>query len=309
MEWTQLRVESTLAHRDEICAVMCMLDEGIVVEDYSDIDMKTVYADLIDEKILSADKNRIAVSIYVAQDQPLTEYVAFLRDRFRQLHIDAQITCLGVQEEEWATAWRKYYKPTPIGRRLMIVPGWEEYTPTPEQVVIRMDPGLAFGTGTHETTRLCGELLEKHVHPGDRLLDVGTGSGILAICGLKLGAQQAFACDIDPIAVRVAQENAACNGVADKIDCEVSDLLAGVKPAAGGYTVCTANIVADIIIRLAPDIGAFLAPHAVLIASGIIDTRQDEVCRALQANGFSVEEILTDGGWCALCCKKAEPAQ
>ena len=208
MQWTQLCVHGTLSDRDTICAILCMLDENIVLEDYSDIDMKTVYADLIDEKILHADKNNITASIYVSEDKPLGEYISFLKDRFRIAHIDAQIACNGVKEEEWATAWRKYYHPTPIGNRLVIVPGWQTYTPKNTEITVQMDPGMAFGTGTHETTRLCGALLEQYVTPGDTQLDVGTGSGILAICGIKLGASYALACDIDPVAVRVAKENA-----------------------------------------------------------------------------------------------------
>ena len=232
MQWTQLCVHGTLSDRDTICAILCMLDENIVLEDYSDIDMKTVYADLIDEKILHADKNNITASIYVSEDKPLGEYISFLKDRFRIAHIDAQITCNGIKEEEWATAWRKYYHPTPIGNRLVIVPGWQTYTPKNTEITVQMDPGMAFGTGTHETTRLCGALLEQYVTPGDTQLDVGTGSGILAICGIKLGASYALACDIDPVAVRVAKENAEKNGVADQIDCVCADLLQGITPPA-----------------------------------------------------------------------------
>lgn len=306
MQWTQLCVHGTLSDRDTICAILCMLDENIVLEDYSDIDMKTVYADLIDEKILHADKNNITASIYVSEDKPLGEYISFLKDRFRIAHIDAQIACNGVKEEEWATAWRKYYHPTPIGNRLVIVPGWQTYTPKNTEITVQMDPGMAFGTGTHETTRLCGALLEQYVTPGDTQLDVGTGSGILAICGIKLGALYALACDIDPVAVRVAKENAEKNGVADQIDCVCADLLQGIAPPAGGFQICTANIVADVILSLTPAIGAFLAPNGIFISSGIIDTREAEVVSALKQHGYTILTVKRDRGWSAVCAQKTD---
>ncbi|MBQ8577016.1 MAG: 50S ribosomal protein L11 methyltransferase [Clostridia bacterium] len=304
MEWTQLKVNGNLADKDTICAVMMMLDNQIVIEDYSDIDMDTVYADLIDESILNCDKTKIAVSIYVPEDKSLGEYAAFLRDRFRDLGVECSIEFVGVDEEAWSTAWRKYYHPTEIGQRLVVVPLWEAdgYTAKEGGIVIRMDPGMAFGTGTHETTRLCATLLEKYVKPGDRMLDVGTGSGILAICAAKLGAGECYAYDIDPVAVRVAQENMAENGV-DNVTCGVSDLLRDVdrdKP----FAICTANIVADIIIRMAPDIGAYLADDAVYITSGIINERADDVRSAMTDAGYAVLEEVTDNGWTAFAFTK-----
>ncbi len=299
MEWTQLKVNGKLDDKDTICAVMMMLDEGIVIEDYSDIDMDTVYADLIDEKILSCDKTKIAVSIYVPEDKNLNEYASFLRDRFRELAVDCEIEFVGVDEEAWSTAWRKYYRPTEIGERLVVVPLWlaDDYKAKEDGIVIRMDPGMAFGTGTHETTRLCATLLEKYVKEDDRMLDVGTGSGILAICAAKLGIKEGFAYDIDPVAVRVAEENMAENGVAN-VTCGVSDLLHDVDRCAP-YTVCCANIIADIIIRMAPDIGALLAPGATYITSGIISERADEVRGIMEGAGYRVLDEVRDNGWTA----------
>ncbi len=299
MEWTQLKVNGRLEDKDTICAVMMMLDTGIVIEDYSDIDMDTVYADLIDESILNCDKTKIAVSIYVPEDKNLNEYASFLRDRFRELSIDCGIEFVGVDEEAWSTAWRKYYRPTEIGNRLVVVPLWlaDDYKAKEDGIVIRMDPGMAFGTGTHETTRLCAMLLEKYVRPGDRMLDVGTGSGILAICAAKLGVASGYAYDIDPVAVRVAEENMAENGIAN-VTCGVSDLLRDVDRSAP-YTVCTANIVADIIIRMAPDIGELLAPGAVYITSGIITERAAEVRGVMEDTGYTVLDEVRDNGWTA----------
>jgi len=297
MEWTQLKVSGRLEDKDTICAVMMLLDNQIVIEDYSDIDMDTVYADLIDESILNCDKTKIAVSIYVPEDKSLGEYAAFLRDRFRDLAVACEIEFVGVDEEAWSTAWRKYYHPTKIGERLVVVPLWEDYTAADGEILVHMDPGMAFGTGTHETTRLCASLLEKYVKPGDRMLDVGTGSGILAICASLLGIDAGFAYDIDPVAVRVAEENMAENRV-ENVTCGVSDLLRDVdrtKP----YTICTANIVADIIIRMAPEIGELLTQDAIYITSGIINERAEDVRTAMLGNGFSVVEEVRDNGWTA----------
>ena len=303
MEWTQLKVNGKLEDRDTICAVMMLLDNQIVIEDYSDIDMDTVYADLIDESILNCDKTKIAVSIYIPEDKSPAEYAAFLRDRFRDLGVECDIEFVGVDEEAWSTAWRKYYHPTKIGEKLVVVPLWETYEAQEGEIIVHMDPGMAFGTGTHETTRLCASLLEKYTEPGDRMLDVGTGSGILAICASLLGAGDCYAYDIDPVAVRVAKENMEENGVTN-VTCGVSDLLRDVDRTAK-YKLCTANIVADIIIRMAPDIGDLLTDDAVYITSGIINERAGDVRAAMTENGFAVLDAVVDGGWTAFAFKKA----
>ena len=163
-----------------------------------------------------------------------------------------------------------------------------------------MDPGMAFGTGTHETTRLCATLLEKYITADSTMLDVGCGSGILAICASKLGAKECYAYDIDPVAVKVAQENVKDNECTN-IECGVSDLLKGVK--AGKYDVITANIVADIIIRLLPDIGAFMHKDTTLVISGIIDERCADVYKSIKENSFAITEEIHENGWCAISLK------
>ena len=298
MEWTQLKVHGKTDDRETICAVMDMLDSQLMIEDYSDIDMHTVYADLIDESILASDKTKIAVSIFVPEDRSLPEYAAFLRDRFRDLQVETEIEFVGVDEEAWSTAWRKFYHPTKIGEKLVVVPLWETYEAKDGEILVHMDPGLAFGTGTHETTRLCASLLERYLRPGDRMLDVGTGSGILAICGALLGASEGKAYDIDPVAVRVAKENMEENHVSNVV-CGVSDLLSDVDLSHGPFRIVTANIVADIIIRMAPDIRPYLTDDAVYITSGIINERAEEVRTAMTENGYRVVEERHDGGWTA----------
>lgn len=305
MNWTQLRVSVKTEDIDRVAAIMSMLDNGIQIEDYSDIetDLKTCYGDLIDENILNADRSHGAVSIYVPDDKNYNDYIAFLKDRFAAEKIDAKIELLGVDEEEWSTAWKKYYHPVKVGEKLVIVPMWEKYDKKPEEIIVRMDPGMAFGTGTHETTRLVCGLIEKYLKKGDYMLDVGTGSGILAICASKLGAEKCKAYDIDPVAVRVAKENVKDNDVTN-VECDVSDLLANVDLSGGLFDFATANIVADIIVRMAPDIGAYLKTGGLLITSGIIERYADDVRRAMTANGFEPVEERMESDWVAMVWRK-----
>ncbi len=306
MEWTQLKVTVDLSRLEETAAVMGMLDNGLMIEDYSDIEtnLKTVYGDLIDESILNADKNHASVSIYVPEEKNYNDYVAFLKERFTTLQIDAKIELIGLKEEEWSTAWKKYYKPIKVGDKLVIVPMWEDYEAKYGEVVVKMDPGMAFGTGTHETTRLVAGLIERYIKNGDNVLDVGTGSGILSICAAKLGAKSCAAYDIDPVAVRVANENCEKNGCADIIKCKASDLLKDVEIPDGGFDFAVANIVADIIIRLSSDIGACLKKEAYYITSGIIEEREEDVLNAMETAGFELVETVRENGWCAIVFKK-----
>ena len=302
-DWTQLRATVKLEELDEASAIMSMLDNNLMIEDYSDIDMKSVYGDLIDESLLNADKTIASISIYIPAEKSPTDAIAFLRERFVTSGIDAKIELIGVNEDDWANAWKAYYKPIRIGKHMVIVPAWEKFEPLPDDVVVRMDPGMAFGTGTHETTKLVIELLEKYTKAGDNMLDVGCGSGILAICASKLGAKTCAAYDIDPVAVRVARDNIEESGQKN-ITCEVSDLLKQVTLENGKYDLITANIVADIIIRMAPDIGDYMKDDAILIASGIITERCSEVTAAISENGLLVVDTIEDNGWCALVIKK-----
>ncbi len=301
-EWTKLTAHGALKDLDQITAVMSMLDNGLMIEDYSDLSTDGMYGALIDESLLNADKTRVAVSLFVPREKSLSEYIAFLRERFTTLDIDATLSTEGMREEDWAESWKQYYKPIHLGR-VTIVPAWEPYTAKEGEVIVRMDPGMAFGTGTHETTRLVMQLLEEEVHGGERVLDVGTGSGILSICASKLGAAACAAYDIDPVAVKVARENVKDNGC-DNIVCGVSDLLRGVDTTVGKYDLCVANIVADIIIRMSPDIADYLTDNGRLIVSGIISMRAGEVREALTANGFTITREVAENDWLAILCSK-----
>ncbi|MBP3591760.1 MAG: 50S ribosomal protein L11 methyltransferase [Clostridia bacterium] len=301
--WTKLTTKGNVSDLEEISAVMSMLDNGLMIEDYSDFSFNGMYGELVDETILNADKDKVAVSIFVPEEKPIAEFRAFLQDRFRTLGLSVSIEAEGVSEDDWAENWKKYYKPISLGR-VTIVPAWESYEAKADEVIVRMDPGMAFGTGTHETTRLVMRILQDVIVGGERVLDVGTGSGILSICASKLGAKEIFAYDIDPVAVRVAKENALADGC-DNITVGVSDLLAGVDRTAP-YGVCVANIVADIILRMLPDIGALLAPGAPLILSGIIAPRKEDVIAAAAQHGFLVEREEQENDWVALLVRRAK---
>ena len=303
-EWTQVKVTVKLERLDDLVAIMSMVSNNLQIEDYSDIDLKTCYGDLIDESILNADKTIASVSVYLPAERSVTECIAFLRERFADADLeDAKLELVGVNEEDWANSWKAYYKPIKIGERLVIVPAWEKYTPAEGELIVRMDPGMAFGTGTHETTRLVIKLLEAYTKEGCRMLDVGTGSGILAICASKLGAGECRAYDIDPMAVRVANENINDSGLSN-ITCEVSDLLRQVDKSQPYDLIC-ANIVADIIIRMTPDVGELMHKDTVLLASGIIMERSDDVVECFEKHGFRIVERLEENGWCGLAVMKA----
>lgn len=305
MNWTQLKVTCNVKDLDEVCSVMSMLENSIQVEDYSDLEtgLKTVYGDLIDESILKADKTKASCSIYVPEERNLQEYLLFIESKLELSGIKYTTDIIGCNEEEWATAWKKYYKPTRVGKNVVVVPSWEKYTPKDTDIIIDMDPGMAFGTGTHETTRLCAQVLEKNVKDGDYMLDVGSGSGILAIIAKKLGADYVAGCDIDEVAVRTEKENAERNSC--DIEFYKSDLLKSVKIRNDRlFDIVTANIVADIIIRMSKDIGNYIRDNGLLIVSGIIVEREAEVDASLIEAGFEKLDSEKENGWCACLFRK-----
>ena len=293
--WTKITVTGNIKDLDSIVAVMSMLDNGLMIEDYSDFSLNGMYGELVDESILNADRETVRVSLFVPEEKNPLEYREFLQTRLPALGIEGTIDLEGMNEDDWAESWKQYYKPVPLGK-VTIVPAWEEYEASPNEVIIRMDPGMAFGTGTHETTRLVIRLMQDLIVGGERVLDVGTGSGILSICASKLGAKSCNAYDIDPVAVKVARDNALADGC-HNITVGVSDLLRGVDLSLGKYDFCVANIVADIIIRMLPDVTKYVKSGSPLILSGIIGERADEVRGAVLAQGFTVEKEITENDW------------
>ena len=301
MEWIQIKVTSEVADLETVSAVMSMVATSQMIEDLSDVTTDGMYGALLDDSILHADKTRGAVSVFLPASQNLAEAKDFIESHLAASGVAFTLETVGCREEDWAESWKKYYHPVHVGR-IVVVPAWEDYTPAKDEIPVTMDPGMAFGTGTHETTRLVISMMQRYLKPGCKMLDIGTGSGILAICGAKLGASLVRAYDIDPVAVKVARDNIRTAGVA--VECGQSDLLAGVKAEPGGYHLITANIVADIIIRMDPDIAKYMADGGVLIASGIICPRRAEVEASFAACGLEVFDELVENDWCALAVRK-----
>lgn len=305
MSWIKIKASCDRTSLDDVCAIMTMIDSGLEIEDYEEFDAlagSNIYGELVDASILSADRSRASVSVYISSDKPLGEYLSFLNERFSALGINVEVTTEGVREEDWAKAWMQYYHPVKVGK-VVIVPAWEVYKPEPGEVIVSMDPGMAFGTGTHETTQLMIRLLSSYVKPGDYVLDVGCGSGILSICAAKLGAAHCFACDLDTVAVKVAKKNIQENGAGDIVSCGVSDLLSGV-PQHETYNIVCANIVADIILRMAPDVGRYMRDGGLLLISGILEDKASDVTDVLRTHGFEPVCSINENDWCAVALRK-----
>ncbi|MDD5858173.1 MAG: 50S ribosomal protein L11 methyltransferase [bacterium] len=304
MEWTDIQITVPARFADTAEAVATMVSNGgIYIEDYRDLEQQAweiAHVDLIEQELLDKPRDIVKVHMYLAPDENPAEILTLFRERLDNSGIEYTLETSGVEQEDWQNAWKKYYHAMDIGNRLAIVPGWEQYET--DRTVITMDPGMAFGTGTHETTSLCLETLDSLVKGGERVLDIGTGSGILAIAALKLGAAVAEGVDIDPMCVRTAGENARRNGVQDRFTVLVGDLS---DKASGQYNIITANIVAAAILSLAPHVPALMAPGARFIASGIIDTRKDEVLTGLRAAGLEPVEVKEKRGWACIICKAA----
>ena len=214
-----------------------------------------------------------------------------------------------IADEDWENNWKQYYKPLPIGEKLVVVPAWEEQ-PQDGRIPLRLDPGLIFGTGSHATTRMCLEAIETLAAPGKRVLDLGCGSGILSIGALVLGCREAVGCDIDPKAPDVALDNGALNGIGeDRFRVYAGDILSdkGMRASLGtGFDIVLANIVADVILPLAPLSREFLAPGGTFVTSGIIEGRQDEIENALKKAGYTIERHLCEEEWHCFVCTIAE---
>ena len=284
---------------------------GLVVEEEGDflrfLEQNRQYWDYVDEDLARRMKGASRVKFYVPDSEEgrreLNRVLTGLEEYEPQT--------VSLREEDWATSWQKYYQPIPVGKRVYIVPEWMRGRDIPDgRVPLYLNPGLTFGTGSHPTTQLCLELLEDAIVPGGRALDLGCGSGILAIAALALGAEHVTGVDIDPKAVDVAYENAAMNGVGrDRLTVLAGNVLGNRKLAEklepGRNQVVLANIVADVIIPLSAAAGEFLTPDGVFLTSGIIDERADEVEAAIRANGFTITRRLERAGWCAFRAERA----
>ncbi len=303
MEWTEIimKVPSDQLERAADIAQMAA-DGGIYVEDYSHLEeeaQEIAHIDLIDKELLQKDREHGLVHLYISPEEPPREALAFLQERCAGEALDCELSTESCAEEDWINNWKRYFHPIPVGEKLLIRPTWEDTYDAQSRTVLHLEPGLAFGTGTHETTRLCLELLENYLRPGMSLLDVGCGSGILSVAGLLLGAGRAVGVDIDPLAVKTALENAKTNGVEERFQGICGNLTDQVT---GKYDLVVANIVADVILLLTKDIERYLNRDTVYLMSGIIDTRVQEVRDAL-APQFAIIEERQEKGWFALAAK------
>lgn len=305
MNYTEVKiyVKTEDTERASNIAVMAV-PYGIYIEDYSDLEeaaWEIAHIDLIDEDLLQKDRAESIVHIYIEEGNNPAEAVSFISDRLTAEKITFRIETDGCSEEDWADKWKAFFKPTPVGERLFVRPIWIDDYDAGNRAVLNIEPGAAFGTGTHDTTRLCLERLDKIIKDGDTVLDIGCGSGILAIASMLLGATEGFGVDIDELAVKTAKENGKMNGLDEpELKFVCGDLADKVTKQ---YDVVVANIVADIIILFSTQVRAFMKQGAKFIASGIIDTRADEVVTALQSAGLKLVERIEHGGWVCLVCE------
>ena len=313
MDWIELTVHTTTQGAEVVSeALMLSGATGTMVEDRADIpdpDKPNGYWEIIDPKLIDSLPEDVQVHAWFEPDATFQERLQALRsqlDMNRRLapEVDLgtlQIDTVNVKDEDWSEVWKQFYKPFRAGRSLVVKPTWEPYDAKPGDRVIEIDPGMAFGSGTHETTGMCLELLEEAVHGGERVIDVGTGSGILAIGAALLGAKDVLAIDIDPTAVKVARENVAHNHLEQTVTTLEGNLLEKVDAQC---EVCVANIIADVICMFAAPLNEHIVPGGLFICSGIIKEREQDVTDALLNAHYTILEIRRKGEWVAMISRR-----
>lgn len=306
--WTEIKITVDAARVDEAGAIASMtVPYGIYIEDYSNLEAEALAIakiDLIDEDLLAKDRTKGIVHIYISPEENPQEAISFIKDRLNSENIAHEIDLADCAREDWENNWKQYFKPINVGNKILIRPVWIDDYDAGDRAVLNLEPGVAFGTGTHETTRLCLQALENYITPDTVMLDVGCGSGILSVAGMLLGAKSVIGVDIDKLAVKVAVENGKLNGFSEP---EYKMIVGNLTDKISGkYNVVTANIVADAIIMLTPDVKQFLSEDAVYIVSGIIDMREDEVISALSVNGFEIIRRHEENGWICFECRMAK---
>lgn len=310
MNWIEVHIDTCPGELDDLCARLESQGiTGLVIDDEADfkdfLENNHQYWDYVDDDLLQEKKGLCRVTFYLSDDPDGQRQLADIEKMAGTLP-QAHLSRAAVQDADWENNWKQFYKPMEIGERLLVIPEWEQ-AGTSGRVELRLNPGLTFGTGSHATTRLCLTALEETIHGGERVLDLGCGSGILSIAALRLGAASAKAVDIDDKCLTVAYENAALNGIGkDRYTVLVGDVLSNGalrETLGGGYDVVVANIVADVIIGLAPMVRQFLKPGGLFLCSGIIDTRAGEVADALRQNGWEIETTRSGEGWYSYACR------
>ncbi len=309
MKWTEVYIKTTEEASDAVSEMLTSIGAGgVVIEDPNEIRRQIESPgsiDYADEEFMNSLGTDVTIKAYFNSEHKPDELAVLIEEKLRFisqfLDVGQGYTgCEEVDDEDWATAWKKHYKPFRISDSVVIKPSWEEYAAKEEEIVIELDPGMAFGTGTHETTRLCSQLLERYIKKGDNVIDVGCGTGILSIISSKLGAQKVSAVDIDEVAVRVARENCDINGVYDGIYVS-KGVLSDLEPVKADIIV--ANIIADVIIDLSDVMGDYLKKGGIILTSGIIRERKDEVVEAYAKKGFEFISVDELGEWVAIVFK------
>ena len=317
MHWLEVRIDTNHAGLETVQALLSGLDvDGVMIEDEEEfqdfLEHNHEYWDYVDEDLERAMSGRSRITFYLEAKEAGFAKLGEVRIALEALKQERKdlgallMTLEDVQDADWENNWKQYYKPMEIGERLLVIPQWEEADPG-DRVPLYLDPGLTFGTGAHATTRLCLTALETLVRGGERVLDLGCGSGILSVAALRLGAGSALAVDIDDKCRTAARENAGLNGIGpDRLDILVGNLLtdgAAAEKIGGGYDLVLANIVADVIIALAPRVRGLLSPGGTFLCSGIIEGRADEAAAALNAAGLEIRTRREDNGWYAFTCQ------
>lgn len=311
MKWNEIKIKTTSEYVEAVCNILYDVGVGgVVIEDPKDliINMKEETSwDYFDIDSLDIDYEGAVVKGYLPESQDLPDKIKLIKENVYILSMQNedsepnQVTIAEVYEEDWANSWKKYYKPKKIGDKIVVKPSWEDYTPNEDEEVIELDPGMAFGTGTHETTTMCTRLLEKYIKQDSTVYDIGCGSGILSIVTAKLGAKKVVGVDIDEVACKVSKSNVQINSAGDTVEIKNGNLMDVVK---GKADIIVANIIADIIKVLAKDITNFMKNDSIFIASGIILEKIDEVALALEKNGLEIVSIEKLGEWSAIVSKK-----
>ncbi|MBV1820703.1 50S ribosomal protein L11 methyltransferase [Bacteroidales bacterium MSK.15.36] len=301
-DWIELTIVTSSQAVEIVSAILYNTDvQGIAIEDSKDVEFQKKNKgdwDYFDETLLNIKEGAV-IKAYYREDEKFPKYLKYIEDSVENLEQfgfdkgEGLVTASKVNEEDWENNWKKYYKPAKVGEKIVIKPIWEEYQNSSEDIVLELDPGMAFGTGTHETTRMCIESLEKYVKEEDVVFDIGTGSGILAIAAAKLNAKKVIGVDLDEVAVDSAKKNVAINEL-NNIEIIHGDLMEVVK---GKANIIVANIIADIIILLSKGVKKFLEKGGHFISSGIIKERKEEVVDALKENGFKIKEVKEQGEW------------
>lgn len=308
MKWTEITIKTTTEAVEAVTNILYDMNVGgVSIEDPKDFKFqkKNEYDwDFVEEEIFNSGYDGVIIKTYITEERDVTDDINIIKERINALKEfgidigDAIVELSEVDEQDWANEWKNYYKPTKIGEKIVVKPTWEEYEKKEDDLIVELDPGMAFGTGTHETTTMCIQQLEKYVKENSKVFDIGCGSGILAISAAKLGAKDVLAVDLDEVAVKVSKENVSLNNVDVKV--MHGNLMEVVNDKAD---IVVANIIADIIKILAKDIKNFMKEDAVFISSGIIHKKVDEVKNSLEENGLEIVEIQTLGEWNAIVSK------